>query len=365
MSEKKKVVLVIPSLQAGGMERVMAELAGYFAGKDYIDLHLVLYGIKRDIFYPLPPNISIHKPSFNFIPFLRLWSIVKTAFFLRKTISAIKPATVLSFGEYWNSFILLSLLWKKIPVFVSDRCQPDKKLKPLQEFLRKRLYPKSAGIVVQTSIAKTIYRQTIGHPNIKVIGNPIRSIDSNNNVPKENIVLTVGRLIKTKHHDRLIKMFAAINMPGWKLVIVGDDVPKQNNSRHLKRIIKELGMEERILLEGRQQNVEDYYNKSRVFAFTSSSEGFPNVVGEAQAAGLPVIAFDCMPGPSEMIANEQNGLLIPLFNYGLFKEKLELLMSDDKLRKKLGAKGKVSVRKFAVDTIGASFEKFILGSATG
>ncbi|MFT3682732.1 MAG: glycosyltransferase family 4 protein [Ferruginibacter sp.] len=362
MIKKRRIILAIPSLQAGGMERVMAELAGYFAGKEYMEVHLVLYGLKRDIFYQLPSNIIIHKPSFEFDNSgLRIKSIFKTISFLRNTISSVQPDAVLSFGEYWNSLVLLSLLWKKIPVFVSDRCQPDKKLGRLQEFLRKWLYPKAAGIVVQTAIAKKIYQENIGHKNIQVIGNPIRSIHTKTPVQKQNIVLTVGRLIKTKHHDELIKLFAGINMAGWKLIIVGDDVPKQNNLQRLKELVQQLGMTDKVILAGRQQNVEEYYTTSKIFAFTSSSEGFPNVVGEAQAAGLPVVTFDCPCGPSEMITDGKNGFLIPLFDYKTFREKLELLMNDELLREKFGADGKHSVRQFSVDITGATFENFILG----
>jgi len=49
--------------------------------------------------------------------------------------------------------------------------------------------------------------------------------------------------------------------------------------------------------------VKAYYLKSKIFAFTSNSEGFPNAIGEAQSAGLPVIAFDCIAGSSELSNN--------------------------------------------------------------
>ena len=83
---RKKLCLVIPSLQAGGMERVMSELAGYFAEKNDIEVHLILYGISREIFYPVPESIIIHKPSFNFNNKSRWISSLRTLFYLRITI---------------------------------------------------------------------------------------------------------------------------------------------------------------------------------------------------------------------------------------------------------------------------------------
>ena len=358
--KKKTVVLVIPSLHAGGMERVMAELAGYFLNKPYINLHLVLYGIKREIFYALPSNLMIHKPAFEFDNSQRFISTVKTLFFLRRKLHSLKADAILSFGEYWNSFVLLSILGKKMPVFVSDRCQPDKNMGRIQEFLRKWLYPKAKGIVAQTVTAASIYQKNIGHKNIEVIGNPIRIIKSGLEDKKENTVLTVGRLIETKHHDELIKLFVKINLTGWKLIIVGDDAQKQNNMRRLQQLVTQLNATDKIILAGSRQNVEAYYNSSKIFAFTSSSEGFPNVVGEAQAAGLPVIAFDCISGPSEMIADNENGFLIPLFNYQLFQQKLTQLMLNEKLQLSMGTTAKKSIQKYSIDNIGFAFEKFIL-----
>ena len=87
----------------------------------------------------------------------------------------------------------------------------------------------------------------------------------------------------------------------------------------MRRIIADNNAEDKVFLEGKQADVETYYFKSKVFAFTSSSEGFPNVIGEAMSARLPVIAFDCIAGPSEMIKDNENGFLIPLFNFGQFR----------------------------------------------
>ena len=361
MSEPiKKIVLVIPSLHAGGMERVMSELVAYFSKKSNIELHLILYGIKRDIFYQLPKNITLHKPIFEFNNSNRIMSSIKTTWFIRTKIIALKPDAILSFGEYWNSFVLLALIGRKLPVYVSDRCQPDKYLGTKQEFLRKWLYPKATGIIAQTEVAKAIYIRKKLHQNISVIGNPIRNIVADGNVQKENIVLSVGRLIATKNHDELIRLFVKINQPGWKLVIVGDDALKQQNMVSLQKLIDELKAKDKVILAGKQSDVESYYRRSKIFAFTSSSEGFPNVIGEAQSAGLPVVAFDCVAGPADMISDGENGYLVPLFDYKLFQQKLWALMSDENLQISMGEAAKITVNQFNVESIGTAFENFML-----
>ena len=358
--EKKKLCLVIPSLQAGGMERVMSELAGYFAKRREIEQHLVLYGISREIFYPLPENIIVHKPSFNFNNRWRMFYSVRTLFFLRSTIKKINPKSILSFGEYWNSFVLIALFGLKYPVYISDRCSPEKKFNAFHSYLRRILYPRAKGIVAQTDKAKKRYFTQFLNANIRVIGNPIREIISLSGTVKQNIVLMVGRLITSKNQDKLIELFLNIQIPGWKLILVGYDHLQQKNYERLQAIISNNNAEDKVVLAGKQSDVENYYKKSKIFAFTSSSEGFPNVIGEAMSAGLPIVAFDCVAGPSEMIRDNYNGFLIPMFDYRLFQKKLELLMNNEDLRTKFGENAKKDIKNFSINQIGEQYLQFVL-----
>lgn len=354
----KKIGLVIPSLQAGGMERVMSELIREFSKDNSIELHLILYGITREIFYEVPQNVKIHTPEFTFNNKKRLLHTFKTLLFLRKKIKSIQPTTILSFGEIWNNFVLLATIGLNVPVFVSDRCQPDKSLGKLHDWLRNKLYPGAKGIIAQTEEGKKIFTAMYSNPNIEVIGNPIRLIKSGQE--RQNIVLSVGRLIDSKHHDELIKVFSKINRPGWKLIIVGDDAIKQQNKVKLQQLIQELDAEDKIQLAGKRNDVEEFYTKSKIFAFTSSSEGFPNVIGEAQSAGLATIAFDCISGPSDMIIDGENGFLIPLFDYAEFQKKLEILMANEELRQKMGEAAALHINRFSSEVIATRFLKFIL-----
>jgi GalNAc-alpha-(1->4)-GalNAc-alpha-(1->3)-diNAcBac-PP-undecaprenol alpha-1,4-N-acetyl-D-galactosaminyltransferase len=352
-----KIVFIIPSLQSGGMERVMSQLLFYFSKHSNCELHLILYGISRDVFYDIPTNVVLHQPNFKFNNNLRLWSTFKTLFYIRKTFKKIKPYSILSFGEYWNNFVLLASLGLSLPVYVSDRSQPNKSLGKLHDKLRRILYPKAKGVICQTEKAFYIYQKMFKHHNFIIIGNPIKDVVKPNIHNKENIVLSVGRLIDSKHHEELIKMFADINQENWKLIIVGDNALKQNNREKLQKLIHELGMEHKIELAGRQSNVDHYYNKSKIFAFTSSSEGFPNVLGEAMSAGLPIVAYDCVAGPSELILENETGYLVPLHSKEQFKLKLKRLLENDNLRIEMGHKAKESIKKNSLEVIGLKFKE--------
>lgn len=357
----KDLCFVIHSLQAGGMERVMSELLNFFAAKKQYRVHLVLYGIKRDVFYTIADNIIIYRPDFTFDNSKRLQSTIRTHFFLRKTIKKINPISVLSFGERWNSMVLLALYGTRIPVYVSDRAQPDKSLGRLHDKLRVLLYPKAKGIIAQTQKAEAIFKNMYKHNNFKVIGNPIRQIQSTNEA-RSNAILMVGRYIQSKQQNILIEIFAKLNAPDWKLILVGYDHLKQKNQHQWEALAKQLNISDRVVFAGKQENVEHYYNTSKIFAFSSASEGFPNVVGEAMSAQLPVVAFDCIAGPSDLIVDGVSGFLIPLHNKDLFAQKLQFLIDYPSEMESMGKKSKEFIAQFELNYICTEFENFIVSN---
>lgn len=357
--KNNKVCFVIHSLQAGGMERVMSEIVNFFSETKKYEVHLILYGIERELFFSVSKDIIIHQPNFKFNNSFRLWSTIRTILFLRKEVQIINPVSVLTFGERWNNLVLCSLLGTNIPVFVSDRAQPDKSLGFIDDYLRKLLYPKAKGVIVQTSKALNIFQKKYGNDNFKVIGNPIRLIETNV-TEKENYILMVGRFIESKQQDKLIEIFAKLNAPDWKLILLGYDHLKQNNQTQWEKLAKQLTVHDRVIFTGKLSDVEYYYNKSKIFAFTSASEGFPNAVGEAMSAGLPVVCFDCVAGPSDMITDGIEGYLIPLGNENLFGQKLQFLIDNPDKRIAIGESAKLKISQFEVKHICAQFENFII-----
>ncbi len=359
-NDKKKIAFAIPTMSSGGMERVMSEVITYFSAMPEIECHLIIYGKSDNDFYAVPSNVLIYKPEFKFNEGQRSWDTIKTLLFIRRTVKKIKPQALLSFGEYWNNFVLLSLFGLEIPIFVSDRSSPEKSLGIFHDFLRRLLYPTAAGVIAQTAMAKEIFKIKFKNNDVRVIGNPIRAICPHNEIKRENIIVTVGRLITTKNFNHLIDIFSKLSSSDWKLVIVGGDSNKQKNSVDLQAQIDRLGLSSNVILAGTQKNVEDYLLRSKIFAFTSSSEGFPNVIGEAMSAGLPVVSYDCVTGPSDMIEDGKSGFLIPLFDDQLFEEKLRYLMDNEVERENMGAYAQESIKRFSVESIGEQFYNFII-----
>ncbi len=354
MSEKKRICLVIPGLNAGGMERVMSELAHYFSQKENIETFFILY-TKGEEFYKVPENVTLITPDFYFNKGKRVQYTIKTLFFLRKEIKKIKPDAVLSFGETYNSFVLLALMFLKTKVFVSDRSKPDKPWGIFHENLRRVLYKRAEGIVSQTTYSREFLQKETGHKNIAVIPNPVKSFTKPSPL-KNNVILTVGRLIATKRFDLLLQVFSQISEKDWSLWIVGDGPERKN----LEGLALELGLSEKVKFWGFQKDIETFYRRSGVFAFTSVSEGFPNALLEAFAAGLPCISFDCVAGPSDLIKNGENGFLIPLLDVSAFESHLKILLNDENLRISMGQKAFATSKEYDLEKIGDAYLNFLL-----
>lgn len=359
----KKVCLIIPSLEAGGMERVMSILAINFYKIEKIIPVIIMYGKNPEVFYALPVGMQVFKPEFQFNNQFRLWHTIKTILYIRKQVKILNPDSILSFGERWNNLVLLSLIGLSIPKFVSDRSQPGKQLGIFHETMRKYLYPKASGIIAQTNYSKITLQEKLLNKNIKVIPNPITPFSTKVNFERKNVILTVGRLIPSKNHDKLINSFSRIIKNKWQLVIVGHDNNNLNISQKLQQQIHKLNMSMNVVLLGKQLDLEKYYFTSKIFAFMSTSEGYPNAIAEALSAGLPVVAFDCIAGPSEMIVDGYNGFLIPLNDYDLFENKLSLLMNDEILREKMSQNAVRSSEKFNAELISKKFLQFIISLA--
>ncbi len=120
------------------------------------------------------------------------------------------------------------------------------------------------------------------------------------------LVLAVGRLSSEKGHTDLLEAVARLADAPLQLVLVGDGPERQR----LERRIQRLRFGGRVILAGHRADVRPFYAAATAFALPSHSEGSPNVVLEAMAAGVPVAATH-VGGVPEIVEHERTGLLVP------------------------------------------------------
>ena len=105
--------------------------------------------------------------------------------------------------------------------------------------------------------------------DVKVIPNPLKLQNKHPSAEREKIILGVGRLHEVKGFDMLIRAFAKLNAPEWKLVIAGEGVQRKS----LETLAKELGMSDRVEMPGLIHDIEWYYKRASIYVLSSRSEG--------------------------------------------------------------------------------------------
>lgn len=351
----RKVCLIIPSLRNGGSERVMSVLANEWVIKQNLDVNLILL-TKQKKYYKLDKRINLFEPNISYKKNIlsKLFYKFSTVLYIRRTCNQIQPDTILSFNEMYNNIVLLSLMGTSFKKYVSDRNNPFNTLGFFHGFLRRFLYKKATGIIAQTNEAKNELIRTTNNRNVKVIPNPLRNINVRDLI-KENIILNVGRFVEQKNQLELLEIFSQCNYKGWILKIYG--------AGHLKKEliekINELEINENVEINDFINDIDSVYQKAKIFTLTSIYEGFPNVLIEAMAHGLPCVSYDCLTGPKDIINNSVNGFLVPLNDKNTFQKYLDDLMASESLRESISAESKKVKVKFALEKISDEYLNFI------
>ena len=340
---------------------MIALLANEFAKRADLEVHVIVYGREAPSYHALSKKVTVHRPDFKFDNRVRALSTLRRLGFLRRAIRKGRYDALLSFGERWNNFVMLACLGLNVRVFLSDRASPELDIGWLQARLRAILYPRAAGLLAQTNRARDMARRHGLNDRICVVPNPVVMQQLAAESERQNTILSVGRIIASRNYDHLINIFVSLNADDWKLIIVGDDSQGQQHRSRLSSLVDSLGVSESVVFAGERSDVQSFYDRAKIFAFTSSSEGFPNAVAEALASGLPVISYDCVAGPSDLIISGENGYLVKIFDDRAFRDRLHDLMVNEKKRIQMSTKARESVARLSVEIAASRILDFMHG----
>ena len=173
-----------------------------------------------------------------------------------------------------------------------------------------------------------------------------------NTLTRGKVILAIGSLDRyhDKGFDNLIKLISPVlkQHPDWMLKIVGKG---EIGRAFLEELAIENGVEQQIIFTGFRKDVNDLMKGSEVFILSSRSEGLPMVLLEAMSQGMACIAYDCITGPSEMIINNQNGLLISDQDMHAMQTALVDLIEDEGLRRKLGQGALNTLNRYSLENV--------------
>lgn len=219
---------------------------------------------------------------------------------------------------------------------------------PMPYFLglcRKHVYPLLDGIVCPASQSVQALKEDCPRANAILIPNllvpPLAEDAAPHLVPltaERRRFVSCGRLEFDKGFEDVIDAFARIAglLVDWDLVIIGNG-PAEDA---LRKRVQDKGLDGRVVFTGYSDQAHKYYEACHVFVYASPKEGFGMVIAEAQGSGLPVICYDCLAGPRDIVKDGETGFLIKQGVIDAFAQAMHKLATDGGLRSQMASQAK-------------------------
>ena len=346
-----KICFVTATLTSGGSERVMSLVANQLAVRGH-EVEIVNLN-KHIVFYPIHQNVHL-----SFAEDEVGSSIIRKICWLRKHIKKEKPDVVIPFMEAVYCVTLLALIGVEVPVISSERIDP-RKSPFVRNILRRIFLPLTTHLVVQTKDIKAFYPKFI-QKKTSIIYNPVsETVFQLQDEPKENVIISVGKIEEKKNQKLLINAFASIaeEFPEWRLVIYGEGRERESLESLVSSFKSQVSS--RIQLPGRCETVIEEMNRAKVFAFSSDFEGMSNAILEAVCVGLPVVTTN-VSGAAELVKDGEGGFVVPIRDGKALADALRTILLDEKLREKMAQENKARAKEFKLDMIVDQWESLIL-----
>ncbi|MFC9242813.1 glycosyltransferase [Streptomyces sp. NPDC057136] len=219
--------------------------------------------------------------------------------------------------------------------------------------------PQLDGFVTVTAKDAQTHRDAYGAvgTDFHAIPNAVTSTFMRSDVRESRIVTSSGRMVDWKRFDLLVNAFAQLGRkyPDWTLRVYGSGVEKPK----LRKLIDDLGANERILLMGHTQHLREELAKSALHTSTSTDETFGLTIVEAMTCGVPVLSTAGPHGPSEIITDGVDGALSPVGDVDAFAKNLDWLMGDADTRAQLGANAVEKARNYSNEAQAQTYEAYL------
>ena len=345
----QKIAFHLNSLQQGGAERVVSNLANRFAKEGYEGVIATeWYGTDEFALDQKVRRVHVGLTKED-EDRSRISKMLRRIWYLRRFMKKEKPDVVVAFTRGVLYRALAAGIGTGIPVVISVRTDPvghyDKKADKLRIPL---LFPHAAGCVFQTEGAKAFFAPYL-QENSRIILNPLnpKYVGVPEPAVRTKNVVQSGRLVDFKNQPMLIRAFLKVHEkhPDYTLKIYGPD-SKDGTKEILESIIHENHAEDFVKLMGGSNTLEKDLADAALYAFSSDWEGLPNALMEAMALGLPVVSTDCpCGGPKTLIEDGVNGLLVPIMDEKAMTDGILRLIEDRELAERLGREArKISER---------------------
>lgn len=224
----------------------------------------------------------------------------------------------------------------------------------------KELFQTADIVIVLSKEWKKLLKQQFNiEKNVRILYNPcpkISIVSRDEEKSDDRYILFAGTLIERKGYQCLIRAFSLLapDFPQWKLILAGN-----GELETAKNLICEFHLEKQIILKGwvNSKDMNILYQNASIFCLASSGEGFPMVVIEAWAHGIPIITT-LVGGLPDIVVENENALTFEYNNENQLSQQIKRLIIDDNLRKKLSKAGlSLSQKTFNIEVINKQLEQ--------
>lgn len=366
----KRIVYVIGGLYAPtGMVVILSQKINYLAEHTDYDLYMILTeSPEKPWCYKMNPNIKwvnfninfdeldtmpIYKKVFSYIikqrrykkafkeylmmiqPDITISALRREINFINNIKDGSKKIGEIHFSRRFYRTLNLHFLPKSINSLMTNLWSKEliKNIKKLDKFV---------------VLTKSDYERWPEISNKIVIPNFISDFPKQYSPLKNKNVIAVGRYTWQKGFDLLIEAWGSVAAihPDWTLHIYG-----LGDKKSYQKLAREKGIEDKVTCHSFAENIYERYRESSIFVLSSRYEGFGLVLAEAMATGLPSVAFNCPDGPSDIITNGVDGILVENGDTRKLAEGLKYLISHEEEREVYGKNARENMKRYNKDTI--------------
>ncbi len=353
----------------GGADRIIVEKANYFARQGYHVTIVTESQMGRETSFPLDEKVKHIDLGLNFNEQYRHGSLIRLCIYIKLMFQYRRKLNEILKKE--RADITITAMGRSIDVlpYINDGSKKigeahNKKqflrsihlieqrgglFKYVAKYLRKKMERGASRLDALVLLTSDHEKDWKGIAKTYVIPNPIlffptKAADLNN-----KSVLMIGRYNDAKGYNYLIPAWDIVHKfhPDWILNVYGSGEMREQvvdwiNERHLQNT---------IIMHDPVDNIMEKYMDNSICVLSSLYEGFPLVILEGMACGVPFVSFDCPYGPRTIINDGNDGLVVEYLNSNALADGLCCLIENEPLRKMMGVNARKNIQRYSKDVV--------------
>ncbi len=353
------IVFLVVNLGCGGVERTVSYLSRYFAEHGHTTSIICISG---EVFYNIDEKVNLINLNISSTIKGRVDRYKKILLRMMKTNKAVKqtkPDCLVCLDAEMIRYVGFQHKFGRFKLLTSERTNPlmHSEKQRLSKF---KSYRKSDGIVFQSERARLCFPSDIASKGIVIpnaVGNEL-VFQAVAPTERRKAITAVGRLRDQKDYPTLIRAFALVRQrhPEFVLEIFGEGLDEAD----LIKMTNDMGLQDSVLFKGVAKDAVLHVASSACYVLSSIYEGMPNSLMEALAVGTPSVSTDCAFGPSELIRNGENGILVPVGDVDALADAICKMIEDKEFAERCSKESKKILDEQSIEKISQKYLDYII-----